>query len=174
MAKHFKVGHQFDKMINMTDEKKTEGSESFNSHRLLEIRVKEIMNRRPRTVRPETSLDGLLERLLGQIEGCFPVVDKNQRLVGIVTESDVLQVLRPSVHQATVGSVFREIMKTTARTVSDIMTKRPVTVTPEMTIAEVLNLMFEHKLRRLPVVEHEKLVGLLSLRDIIDLYRVLR
>lgn len=161
-------------MIHMSDQKKTEGSELFNSRRLLEIKVREIMNRRPRTVRPETSLDGLLERLLGQIEGCFPVVDKNQKLVGIVTESDVLHVLRPPVPQATVGSVFREVTKTAARTVSEIMTKRPVTVTPEMTVAEALNLMTEHKLRRLPVVEGEKLVGLISLRDIIDLYRVLR
>lgn len=158
----------------MSDKKKADDSRPFSSRRLMEIRVKEIMNRRPRTVRPETSLEGLLERLLGQIEGCFPVVDKNQRLVGIVTESDILQVLHPSVHQETVGSVFREIMKTTAKTVSEIMTKRLVTVTPKMRIAEALNLMSEHKLRRLPVVEGEKLVGLLSLRDIIDLYRVLR
>jgi acetoin utilization protein AcuB len=156
------------------DEKKVEVLGSFNSRRLLEIRVKEIMNRRPRTVRPETSIDGLLERLLGQIEGCFPVVDRDQRLLGIVTESDVLQVLHPPVPKAMVGSVFREAMKVTAKTVGEIMTKRPITVTPEMTVVEALNLMSAHKLRRLPVVEGEKLVGLVSLRDIIDLYRVLR
>jgi acetoin utilization protein AcuB len=132
------------------------------------------MNRRPRTVRPQTSIDGLLERLLAQIEGCFPVVDKDQRLLGIVTESDVLQVLYSPVSKATVGSVFREAMKVAAKTVGEIMTKRPISVTPEMTIAEALNLMSAHKLRRLPVVEGEKLVGLVSLRDIIELYRVLK
>lgn len=142
--------------------------------RLTETRVRDVMNRRPRTVRPETSIDGLLERMLGQIETCFPVVDKDQRLVGIVTESDVLQVLHPPVPQATVGSVLRAAMKSVAKTVGEIMTKRPVAVTPEMTVVEALNLMVAHKLRRLPVVEGEKLVGLLSLRDIIDLYRVLR
>ncbi len=158
----------------MNDEKITDISKAFNSRRLLGIRVKEIMNHRPRTVRPETSLDGLLERLLGQIEDCFPVVDKDQRLVGVVTESDVLRVLHPPVHQAMVAPVLRELMKTAAKTVSEIMTKRPVTVKPDMTVAEVLNIMFEHKFRRLPVVEGEKLVGLVSLRDIIELYRVLR
>jgi CBS domain-containing protein len=160
-------------MIEMTEER-AGGRSVLNSRRLEGIKVKEIMNRRPRTVRPETSLDGLLERLLGQIEGCFPVVDKNQRLVGIVTESDVLQVLHPSVRQAMIAPVFGELTKAAARTVGEIMTKRPVTVTPEMSIADALNMMSEHKLRRLPVVEGEKLVGLLSLRDIIDLYRVLR
>lgn len=144
------------------------------TRRLSEKRVKEIMNRRPRTVRPETSIDGLLERMMGQIEGCFPVVNKDQKLLGIVTESDVLQVLHPPIPQATVGSVFRQAMKSAASTVGEIMTKRPVAVTPEMTVAEALNLMVAHKLRRLPVVEGEKLVGLVSLRDIIELYRVLR
>lgn len=158
----------------MDDEKITDISKAFNSRRLLEIRVKEIMNRKPRTVRPETSLAGLLERLLGQIEDCFPVVGKDQKLVGIVTESDVLRVLHPPVPQAMVAPVFREVMKTAAKTVSEIMTKRPVTVKPDMTVAEVLNIMFEHKFRRLPVVEGDKLVGLVSLRDIIELYRVLR
>lgn len=148
--------------------------EPIPSRRLMETRVKEIMNRRPRTVRPEISIYGLLERMMGQIEGCFPVVDRDQRLLGIVTESDLLQVLRPPVPQAMVGSVFREAMKSAASTVGEIMTKRPITVTPEMTVAEALNLMVAHKLRRLPVVEGQNLVGLLSLRDVIKFYRVLR
>ncbi|MDI6883789.1 MAG: CBS domain-containing protein, partial [Hadesarchaea archaeon] len=94
--------------------------------------------------------------------------------LGDYAESDVLQVLHPPIPQATVGSVFRQAMKSAASTVGEIMTKRPVAVTPEMMVAEALNLMVAHKLRRLPVVEGEKLVGLVSLRDIIELYRVLR
>lgn len=141
---------------------------------LMKIRIKDVMNTRPRTVSPNTSIDGLMDRLLGQIEGCFPVVDKNKRLVGIVTESDILQVLHPTVPQKIVGSVLREAMKSTARTVEEIMTKRPVSVTPDMTVTEALILMAAHKLRRLPVVEGNKLVGLLSFRDIIKLYKVVK
>ncbi len=141
---------------------------------LMKIRIKDVMNTRPRTVSPNTSIDGLMDRLLGQIEGCFPVVDKNKRLVGIVTESDILQVLHPAVPQKIVGSVLREAMKSTARTVEEIMTKRPVSVTPDMTVTEALILMAAHKLRRLPVVEGNKLVGLLSFRDIIKLYKVVK
>jgi len=140
----------------------------------MKIRIKDVMNSRPRTVGPNTSVVGLMDRLLGQIEGCFPVVDKSGRLLGIVTESDVLQVLHPMVPQQIVGSVLREAMKSTANTVGEIMTKRPVTVNPSMTIGEALNMMATHKLRRLPVVEGEKLVGLLSFRDIIKLYRVVK
>ncbi len=157
------------------EKKEPKPHEPVPPRRLIETRVRDVMNRRPRTVRPETSIDGLLERMLGQIETCFPVVDKDQRLAGIVTESDLLQVLYAPIPQATVGhAVLREALKRSASTVSEIMTKRPVSVTPDMTVAEALNLMVAHKLRRLPVVEGEKLVGLLSLRDVIELYRVLR
>ncbi len=141
---------------------------------LTKVKIKDVMNTRPRTVGPGTSIDGLMDRLLGQIEGCFPVVDKNKKLLGVVTESDILQVLHPAFPQKMVGSVFREAMKGTAKTVGEIMTKRPVAVSPDMAIAEVMNLMAAHKLRRLPVVDGEKLVGLVSFRDIIKLYRVVK
>ncbi len=157
----------------MVNEKKPKDPTS--PFKLMEIKVSEVMNRRPREVREDTSIEGLLERMLSQIESCFPVVDKNRKLVGIVTESDLLQMFHSQIPWATVGSArIREILKYSAKTVGDIMTKRPVTVSPEMKIGEAMNLMVSHKVRRLPVVAGDKLVGLLSLRDIIELYRIIR
>lgn len=156
----------------MTSKKKAR--EPVHPRNLMEIRVSDVMNKRPRTVGPDNSIDGLLERMMTQIEVCFPVVGKDQKLLGIVTESDLLQVLQPQIPEATIGSVLREVMKSSARTVGEIMTARPITVTPNMTIAEALNMMVANKLRRLPVVEGGRLVGLLSLREIIELYRVLK
>ena len=153
--------------------KKKEHRHAESIRRLREAKVKDIMNRKPQTVSPETSIDDLLERLRGQIEDCFPVVNKNRKLLGIVTESDLLHVLHPPAARATVGSV-KEAMKSGASTAGQIMTKRPVTATPEMTVSQVLNLMVAHKLRHLPVVEGERLVGLVSLRDIIEFYRLLK
>ncbi|MEM3421096.1 MAG: CBS domain-containing protein [Candidatus Hadarchaeum sp.] len=149
--------------------------EPTSPRKLMEIRVSEVMNKRPRVVYEDTSIDGLLERILGQIEDCFPVVDKDFRLVGIVTESDLFQVLYPQIPSKTVGSAkIREILKYSAKTVGDIMTRRPIKITPEMTLGEAMGIMASHKLRRLPVVEGDKLVGLLSLRHIIELYRIIR
>ena len=141
----------------------------------MEVKVSEVMNKRPREVREYTSIDGLLERMLGQIESCFPVVDKNRKLVGIVTESDLLQMFHSQIPWATIGSAkVREILKYSAKNVGDLMTKNPVTVSPDMNIGEAMNLMISNKVRRLPVVKGDKLVGLLSLRDIIELYRIIR
>jgi len=142
---------------------------------LMKLKVKEVMNPRPRTVGPDTSVDGMIERLRQQIEDCFPVVNKDKKLVGIVTESDLIHVLHAPVRQAVVGGVLtKDVMKSMARNVGEVMTKRPITVAPEMTIQETLNIMATNKLRHLPVVEGEKLVGLISLRDILNLYHLIR
>jgi CBS domain-containing protein len=142
---------------------------------MMKMKVKDVMNPRPITVTSDTSIESMIERLRQQIEDCFPVVNKNRKLVGIITESDLLDVLYIPTHRATVGSTLvREAMKRVARNVGEIMTKRPITVTPKMTIQETLNIMATHKLRHLPVVEGEKLVGLINLRDILFLYRLIR
>jgi len=157
----------------MNGEKKD--SEPLHPRSLTEIKVKEVMNRRPRTINPDTSIEGLVERLLGQVEGCFPVVDRDRKLLGIVTESDLLQVLQVPLRGATVGhAMMKEVMKRSANKVEEIMTKRPITATAEMTIQETLNLMAAHKLRHLPVVENEKVIGLICLRDILQFYHMLR
>jgi len=155
--------------------KGVQNPEPIHPKSLMETKVKEVMNRRPRTVTPDTSIDGLLECLRGQIEDCFPIVDKNRKLLGIVTESDVLHVLQVPLRHVTVGhTMVKQAMKRSASTVGEIMTRRPITVAPNMTIQEALNLMAAHKLRHLPVVEKELLVGLICLRDIIELYHALR
>jgi acetoin utilization protein AcuB len=143
---------------------------------MMKMKVRDVMNPRPRTVSPETSIEGLMERLRQQIEDCFPVVDKKRKLVGIVTESDLLDILYVPVQRAIVGGsdIVREAMKRAAGNVGEMMTKRPITVTPNMTIQETLSIMATHKLRHLPVVEGEKLVGLINLRDILNLYHLVR
>jgi len=139
------------------------------------VKVRDVMNARPRKVNPETTIDELIERLLSQIEGCFPVVVKNDKIVGIVTESDVLQILHVPTGRAIVGpDAIKEVRKRMATTVGDIMTKDPVTVSPNASIQEVLNIMSTHKLRHIPVVEGGKLVGMVCLRNIVEFYRLIR
>ncbi|MEM3519076.1 MAG: CBS domain-containing protein [Candidatus Hadarchaeales archaeon] len=145
------------------------------SRRLAEMKVEEIMNRRPRTVKPDTTITGLIERMLGEIDACFPVVDKDLNLLGIVTESDILHVLCPRLPDKLVGSAsIKELMKTSAEKVEDIMTENPITVKPDAKVGDALELMRIHKLRRIPVVKGKKLVGLVHLRDIIQAYKLLK
>lgn len=136
-------------------------------------KVGDIMNAKPRTISPEASVEEAIDRLHQQIDDCLPVVDKDRKLIGIVTESDVLHIINfGTPGRAIVGSV-KELRKRIAKTVREMMTSNPISVKPEMSILETLNIMREHKLRHLPVVDkNNKLVGLICLREIVGLYRL--
>jgi CBS domain-containing protein len=161
-------------MEKVPSEKET--ASPLDKEALLKMKVKEVMNPRPRTIHPDTTIRGTMQRLRQQIEDCLPVVDENEKLVGVVTESDILYALRIPSRQSTIGSTMvRQAMKQFASNAGELMTKNPISVTPDMSIQETLNIMVEHKHRHLPVVEkNNKLVGLISLREIISLYSIVK
>ncbi|MEH7110796.1 CBS domain-containing protein [Neobacillus niacini] len=83
--------------------------------------------------------------------GAIPIVDKD-RLVGMITDRDIV-----------VRGVAEKHPGSTK--VEDIMSSKLVTITAEATTNEAANLMAEHQIRRLPVVEGDKLIGIVSLGD---------
>jgi CBS domain-containing protein len=135
------------------------------------MRVAEIMKRNPPTLAPETKVEELLDRM--EADTCFLVVE-GEKLVGIVTESDVLPLFSPAVGRAMVGGDIGEVRKRFARTVGELMTPNPLAVSPQDTVEQALRLMLSKKLRHLPVTEGGKAVGLLTLRDLITAYRATR
>ncbi|MCJ7719991.1 MAG: CBS domain-containing protein [Candidatus Hadarchaeum sp.] len=143
---------------------------------LLKMKVKDVMNPKPRTIHPDTSIKGTIQRIRQQIEDCLPVVDAGGKLVGVVTESDILYALRiPSRESAVVSTMVRQAMKQVASNAGELMTKNPISVTPDMTIQETLSIMVEYKHRHLPVVGKDStLVGLISLREIISLHSMVK
>jgi CBS domain-containing protein len=151
-------------------------SSPLGKETLLKMKVKDVMNPKPRTIHPDTSIRGTMQRIRQQIEDCLPVVDADGKLVGVVTESDILYALRVPSRESTVGSTMvRQAMKQVASNAGELMTKNPISVTPDMSIQETLGIMVEHKHRHLPVVEkNNELVGLISLREIIGLYSMIK
>jgi len=83
----------------------------------------------------------------------LPIVDKDGDLVGIVTEHDVVN-FAVSGHAADTAA-------------SEVMTKNVVTFTPDTLVVEVINHFAAHRIRRVPVVEGKKVVGIISRRDIV-------
>lgn len=83
------------------------------------------------------------------------LVTEGDRLVGIFTERDYARkvILK--------GKTSKEIQ------VSELMTPRPITVTPETTIEDCMSLMTNKFIRHLPVVEDDKLVGVISIGDVV-------
>ena len=99
----------------------------------------------------DSALDGLKLLVTKGISGA-PVVDKESRMVGLVTEFDLLLALDHVGEQVPIAR---------------IMTEGVSSVSPDTSLDEARELMIGHNWRRLPVVEDDKIVGVLSRRDIL-------
>jgi CBS domain-containing protein len=115
--------------------------------------VRHAMTESPKTATSEmTAADAAA--LMKQFDmGVVPVVDKGT-LQGLVTDRDL--VLRVVANRRDPDEVK----------LGDVLTKSPATVTPDTQLSEARDLMAHHKVRRLPVVKGEELVGILSLGDV--------
>jgi len=130
------------------------------------MKVKDVMVKEVATldVNDELSLANDIMRL-GRIRH-LPVVD-GTRLVGIVSERDLF---RSSLAQALgYGSKdTRELMKTLH--IKDVMVQEVLTITPDTELCEAVNLMIDRKIGCLPVVDNDRLVGLITETDIMLQY----
>lgn len=115
--------------------------------------VRHAMTESPQTAKPDmTAADAAA--LMKQLDvGVIPVCE-GEDLVGLVTDRDLT--LR----------VIAEHKRPDDVKLGDILTKSPVTVSPDMKLSEARDLMAQHKVRRLPVLKGQELVGILALGDI--------
>ena len=103
---------------------------------------------------PEESIVAFATRLSSLNIGAMPVVDAHGALVGIISERDI------------VHAFVKEGARLVERRVRDFMSRDVVTCGPEMSMSDAEKLMNKHRMRHLPVVEGAKVVGMLSLRDV--------
>jgi len=148
-------------------------------------RVSDVMQKKVLTVAPDTALPDLERRLLRARVGALPVVGADDRLAGIVSRSDVVRqlCLERSLGEA-MADVYRDhndegfaaqaqdqvataIGKRMEQlAVRDVMTRDVLTVPPDLSLADAAARMIEHHVHRLPVVDGERLVGILSTFDL--------
>ena len=89
--------------------------------------------------------------------GAMPVVDDDGLLVGIVSERDIVHGLAEHGHTAP------------SMTIDEIMTRDVITITSGTTTNTALELMSKHRIRHLPVVDGDSLLGIISIRDILSI-----
>jgi CBS domain-containing protein len=115
------------------------------------MNIRDVMTSNPRTVAPGDTIQNAARIMRDEDTGVVPVVD-NGRPVGIVTDRDIV------VRAVADGQLNRPIR--------DIVSADMVTARPDMSTREAAQLMSEHQVRRLPVVENERLVGIVSIGDL--------
>jgi len=129
--------------------------------------LRERIQRKPITISPEASFFEARNLIHEKGIRHLPVVDKNNKLVGIVTDRDIRQAA-PS--DATLLSVQELNYLLGKLKVSAFMTPKDklITITPDALIEEAVQLMHDHKIGCLPVVEGEKLYGIFTETDVLD------
>ncbi len=118
------------------------------------------------TVAPDAGVKEAAKLLVTHGISALPVVDPTGRLVGIISEADLLSIeTRPD--PRTQATPMRPSAGSTPRTVSDAMTRKVITVTSESEVADAARIMIEADIKRVPVIDGRRLVGIVSRRDLI-------
>ncbi|GBF37005.1 CBS domain-containing protein [Methanofervidicoccus abyssi] len=116
--------------------------------------VKKIMTNDPICVRESTPLEEVIEIFIEKNVGGIPVVDKEDILISLITERDIIRYLMDRIEE---------------KTVQDYMTEDPIVATPGMRLKDVARVMLRNGFRRLPVVSEDRLVGMVTSTDFIRL-----
>jgi len=117
--------------------------------------LSEVINRNVVTVSPTAALSEAAYLMMNEDIGALVVADGEARPVGIITDRDL------------VVSAVAEGVNTEEVTVEEIMTKDLITVDEDTDLFEMLSILSEHSIRRLPVTRGPKLVGIVSVDDLI-------
>ena len=149
------------------------------------LRIRDVMARDPITLKPTATLREAAITLADESVGGCPVVDDQGRLVGMLSEVDILEALKTQHKELrmlmppeiTFGISFVEIIQEREalaafkevenRLVRDVMTKDPHAVGPEEPVERAIRLMVQHKIHRIPVVDGDRLVGIVTRGDVL-------
>ncbi len=119
------------------------------------MQVSKIMSANPVTISPDKRVGQALKLMQKHQIRHLPVV-KNDHMVGWITSRDLREVL--------LASMLEKI------TVEDVMLKSPITVSPDTKVEEAARLVYEHKIGGMPVMEGGKLVGVITMLDLISAF----
>lgn len=143
---------------------------------LPDVKVSEVMHREVATLHPDSPITAVVELLLDKDFTAVPVVDDQDKVVGMVSDNDLLtrggMKVTISLKRATDLDYVRGLhdsLENPHHKVSEVMTRQVVTITPDAILARAARLMVEKHLKRLPVVDSDgKLVGILGRLDILN------
>ena len=147
----------------------------------MSAKVRDVMTTRVVAVRENATFKDMAALLTEYRVSAFPVLDDERKVIGVVSEADLLSkeaLVADMGSQAAwlgriVGSPYHdEFAKAAAVTAADLMTKPPVVVTPDEPVTSAARLMYHGRVKRLPVVgEKGQLIGIVSRADVLSVYR---
>jgi len=143
----------------------------------------DVMTRDVLTVSPDTPVTEIVNLLLSRIISGVPVVESDGTVVGVVSEGDLLrraeigtEKKRSSWVQFFTGtaSLADEYVRSHGRVAKDVMTQAVVSVQPDTPIAAIADIMHQKRIKRVPVVQDGKLVGIVTRKNILRAFASMR
>jgi acetoin utilization protein AcuB len=137
------------------------------------MKVKDVMSKDPLTIDPDAPLGTAVDVMRTRELRHLPVVDEAGQLIGIITDRDLRQAcFAPAVAEYLSSGAQRRVRQVSQALedlrVRDFMTWVVVTVHPDASLAHAALIMSERRVGSLPVIEHGKLVGMLTERDMLQ------
>lgn len=143
------------------------------------MKAKDIMTKDVLTVSLDTPVKKVAELMADYEISGAPVLDEHDRVIGVVTESDLIE-QKKNLHLPTVVTLFegvlflerpqkmkREIEKMLGATVKDIYSKKVITINEDATLEDIATIMSEKKVHLLPVLRGDELVGVVGKVDVV-------
>lgn len=122
------------------------------------MRVKDVLKNKKGeviTIAPKATIRQAMESLITHKISCLPVMDENNKLVGIISDKDI----------------FKKIFETTGDyrvfTVDQLMTRDLIIGIPDDEISYIAGLMTNNRIRHIPILDREKLMGIVSVGDVV-------
>ncbi|MGD8896301.1 MAG: CBS domain-containing protein [Acidobacteriota bacterium] len=125
-------------------------------------RVRDFMTTEPVTLHDDDRLREAVEMVMVRRIRHIPILDAQQRLVGIVTDRDIKRTL-PSPLVSSAREEYEALLETTA--ISRVMSPDPMTVDADSDVADAVELLVQNRIGGLPVMENDTLVGVFTERD---------
>lgn len=146
-------------------------------HRLIprHLRVRDAMTATPDAVPETLSVTQIVELLLTHIYNAVPVIDKDGRPIGIVTQGDLIRRAKMPIRVGLLSQLHTEEQQSIHHTMDtltarDVMTRPVRTISQDSMLSEAVDTMLKHHLKRLPVVDKSgKLVGMIARLDVFRL-----
>ena len=142
--------------------------------------VADVMSSEVLTVKKETPLKDAIKLIADNQISALPVVDETGKLVGIISEGDLMwqesgidtppyiMLLDSIIYLQNPARHDKQIHKALGQTVGEVMSDRPLTIKPKKPVREAARLMHDKKIRRLPVIdEQERVIGIVTQGDIV-------
>jgi len=147
------------------------------------MKARDVMTLHVITVGPEMNVRAVANTLVKNRISAVPVVEIDCRLVGIVSEGDLMRRVEAGTESrrswwrdlfTPSNTLAAEFAKSHAQKAKDVMTRNVITASPGTGLRVIANLLEKHRIKRIPIVENDRLVGIVSREVIVDPHRPMR